>query len=302
VQFNRVVCGQENIDMSNVCNVDAEPTVFVPTTEELTALVKHWVNRAIEDEYFIFWGQCFGNSDLRRIDRDWNRVNEIAKVIGEQATDSAVEEALLSASQDFNRNHWIVFWYGNTEEKNVYQNEGGQALDGFEDGAASNLASKVVERVFREGSTKQQMMLLKEELKRYSVRLNRLKSGPHNIIKLFEIDFPMEVKRLVLAIGVEDPDPVSERNTFFKAVSLEQGKAILSALDLVAARGENVLEELVADPGHLMKSAGLDRLAARMSKNVRFSILPFKSALLCASGTVVVPVVHYLSAELRATT
>ena len=51
---------------------------FVPTPDELAVLVKHWVNKAFDDEYFIFWGQCFGSSDLRYIHHDWKRVNEIA--------------------------------------------------------------------------------------------------------------------------------------------------------------------------------------------------------------------------------
>ena len=40
---------------------------FVPSPDELAVLVKHWVNEAIDDEYFLFWGQCFGSSDLQRI-------------------------------------------------------------------------------------------------------------------------------------------------------------------------------------------------------------------------------------------
>jgi len=65
----------------------------VPTHGELIQLVKYWVSKAIGDEYFIFSGQCFGSSDLRRLDFDWNRVNEIAQVLGEAETDKAVKEA-----------------------------------------------------------------------------------------------------------------------------------------------------------------------------------------------------------------
>ena len=60
---------------------------FVPTHGELIQLVKYWVTEAIDDEYFIFAGQCFSSSDFRRIDSDWNRVNEIAKILGEEQTD-----------------------------------------------------------------------------------------------------------------------------------------------------------------------------------------------------------------------
>jgi hypothetical protein len=286
--------------MSNICNVsqnNAQPTILVLTPEELTALVKHWVKLAIDDEYFIFWGQCFGNSDLRRIDRDWQRVNEIARVLGEQGTATAIEEAFLQTFQDFDRNYWIVFRYGTDEEQNSYQHAGGQAFDEFEDGIASNLASKVVERVFRDGPAEQQMKLLKEELKRYSVKLSRFKTGPHHIIEIFGIDFPIEIKQIVLKAGVEDPDHDPQHNTFFKMVTLEQGKAILYALDDVAAKGEDALEELVAGPGYFVNAAGLDSLMTKPGKTVRFSILPFKIATLSSSGTLIVPIVHYLNTE-----
>jgi len=35
-----------------------ETAGFVPTRDELVELVKYWVTKAIDDNYFIFWGQC----------------------------------------------------------------------------------------------------------------------------------------------------------------------------------------------------------------------------------------------------
>ena len=63
-----------------------KPICFVPTPDELAVLVKHWVNSAIDDEYSVFWGQCFGSSDLWDIHLDWKRVNEIAAILGDKAT------------------------------------------------------------------------------------------------------------------------------------------------------------------------------------------------------------------------
>jgi hypothetical protein len=57
------------------------------TKDEVIHLVKYWVKKAIDDRYFIFWGQCFGSSDLRRIDFDWQRVDEIAQILGKEETD-----------------------------------------------------------------------------------------------------------------------------------------------------------------------------------------------------------------------
>jgi hypothetical protein len=231
--------------------------LFVPTPDELAVLVKHCVNGAIDDEYFLFWGQCFGSSDLWDIHLDWKRVNEIAEVLGDEATHTAVEEAYQDAAQDFDRNHWIVFRYGTREEQDAYQEMGGQFLEEFEDGVAERLASQVVKRVFREGPEKKQMSLLKTELKRYSTKLQRLKSGPRHIINIFSISFPAEVKQLVLSIGIKDAGPNSS-NTFFKSLTLEQGKAILAALDETARKGESALKELVAESEHFVHASGLN--------------------------------------------
>jgi len=228
---------------------------FGLTPDELAVLVKHWVNKAIDDEYLIFWGQCFGSSDLWDIHLDWKRVNEISDVLGDEATRKAVEEAYQQAAQDFDHNHWIVFRYGTREEQDAYQEMGGQFLEEFEDGAADRLASQVVKRVFREGPEKKQISLLKTELKRHSTTLNHLKSGPRHIIELFGVRFPAEVKRLVLSIGIEDAGPNSP-NTFFKSLTLEQGKATLAALDETARKGESALKELVAESEHFVHASG----------------------------------------------
>jgi len=225
-----------------------QPICFVATPDELIVLVKHWVNRAIKDRYFLFWGQCFGSSDLRRIDLDWKRVNEIAKVLGDELTRTAVEEAYQQAAQHYDRNDWIVFLFGTQEEEEAYQNIGGQFLEEFPEGVADRLASQVAARVFREGPEKKQMSLLKTELKRHSTKFCRLKNDAGHIVEIFGIIFPSEIKSLILSTGIDDPEPNPRSNTFFKAITLEQGKAILAALDEAARKGEGALRELVAEP------------------------------------------------------
>jgi hypothetical protein len=152
--------------LGEVTNVPQRPIGFVPTPDELAVLVKHWVNQAIDDEYFIFWGQCFTVSDLDHIDFDWNRVHEIEKMLGHEATRTAIEEAYSQAAQDYDRNHWIVFRYGTTEEQAAYQEVVRQCVENCQDDLADTLASKVVKRVLREGTAEQQTSLLKEELNR----------------------------------------------------------------------------------------------------------------------------------------
>jgi hypothetical protein len=238
------ICDQSVDEVTNVAS--QQPISFVPTPDELAVLAKHWVNEAINDEYFIFWGQCFGLSDLDQIDSDWGRVNEIGKMLGHEATRTAIEEAYSQAAQDYDRNHWIVFRYGKHEERAAYQEVVKQCCEESQDGLADRLASQVVKRIFREGTAEQQTSLLQEELKRYSTKLNHFKTGPHHIVEIFGIHFPAEVKRLVSSIGIEDPEPNPRDNTFFKTLTLEQGKLILAALDETAQKGEGALQELVS--------------------------------------------------------
>jgi hypothetical protein len=154
-----------------------ESTGFVPTQGELMHLVKYWVRKAIADEYFIFWGQCVGGSDLRRIDFDWTRVNEIAQILGQAETDRAVMKAYEEAAQDFEQSNWIVFRYGTREERTFYQDNGGQCFSDFERGVVEETACKVVQRVFREGAPEQQQALIKDELACYARKLFSYKRG-----------------------------------------------------------------------------------------------------------------------------
>jgi hypothetical protein len=225
-------------------------TDFVPTQDELIHLVKHWVREAIDDRYFIFWGQCFGSSDLRRIDLDWQRVNEIAQILGEAETDKAVKKAYEEAAKDFKQSDWIVFRYGTQEERTSYQSNGGQGLRDFEPGVAEEIASKVVQRVFRDGTPEQQQALIKDELARYAQKLRGYKRGPHHIVEVFGIYFPAELRRLITSVGVADPDP--QPNSFFGTLSIEQGKALLAKLDEAAKKGEGGLKALVT--GHEERS------------------------------------------------
>jgi hypothetical protein len=220
-----------------------EMTDFVPTQAELIHLVKYWVREAIDDRYFIFWGQCFGSSDLRRIDLGWQRVKEIAQVLGEAETDKAVKEAYEEAAQDFKQSDWVVFRYGTQEERTLYQGNGGQGLSDFECGVAEEIACKVVQRVFRDGAPEQQQALIKDELARYARKLRVYKRGPQHVVEVFGIYFPGELRRLIASIGVADPDP--QPNGFFGTLSIEQGKALLAKLDEIAKKGEGALKALV---------------------------------------------------------
>jgi hypothetical protein len=204
------------------------PIALVPTPDELAQLVKYRAAKAIEDEFLIFWGQCCGGSDSRRIDAYWGRVNEIGKILGKAETGKAIAEAYEEAAQRGDANAWIVFRYGNAEEARAYEDAGGQCFLDFEPGVAEDIASKVIERVFCEGSPANQEALLKEELRRCAGKLKA--KYPHHIIEIFGTFFPSSLKPLVLSAGIGDPDPGENTYTFFKDLTIEEGKAILAVL------------------------------------------------------------------------
>jgi hypothetical protein len=205
---------------------------FVPTPDELAQLVKYRAAEAIEDEFLIFWGKACSGSDSRRIEAYWGRVNEIGKILGKAETGKAIAVAYEEAAQRGDANAWIVFRYGNAEEARAYEDAGGQCFLDFEPGVAEDIASKVIERVFREGSPANQEALLKEELRRCAGKLKA--KYPHHIIEIFGTFFPSSLKPLVLSAGIGDPDPGENTNTFFKDLTIEEGKAILAMLKKAA--------------------------------------------------------------------
>jgi hypothetical protein len=210
---------------------------FVPMPLELAQLVKHWAAEAISDQFMIFWSQCCGGSDWQQINSYWGRVDEIGKILGKEGTEKAIAAAYEEAAQRGDANDWIVFRYGTSEEARAYADEGGQCFLDFEPGVAEEIASKVIERVFRDGSPAQQEALLKEELRRCAGRLKA--KYPHHIIEIFGVRFPSTLKPLVLGAGVADPDPGPNTNTFFKGLTIEQGKAVLAALKKAARASGN---------------------------------------------------------------
>ena len=71
----------------------------------------------------------------------------------------------------------------------------------------------------------------------------------------------------------------------------------MAALDETARKGESALKELVAESEHFVNALGLDCLTVERAKQVRFSILPFKTATLANSCVVILPVIHYMNAD-----
>jgi hypothetical protein len=209
--------------------------------------VKHWVKKAIKDEYFIFWGQCFGTFDLDDIYSDWNRVDQIAQILVSEETDRAITEAYEKAAQRYERSDWVVFRYGNEQEQKSYQDKGGQAFSDFKCGEAEEIACKVMQRVFRDGTPEQQQALLKDELARYAKKLSSYKPGRGHIAEIFGIYFPSELRPFIVSAGIVDPCPNSgpDTNSDFGTPKIKQGEVLLVMLDETAKKGEDALRALV---------------------------------------------------------
>jgi hypothetical protein len=218
-------------------------SAFVPTQDELMQLVNYWTKKAIADEYFVFYGQCYGGSDLRRIDFAWNRVNEIAQVLGKEHTDEAVKKTHEETAQKFDpQSDWIVFRYGTVAEQTAYQDAGGQLLENFEPGVAEDMARKVMQRVLRDGEPEKQEALLKDRLIYYATKLNGYISGSRYIVEVSEVTFPVGVLPL-LNTGICDNTLDLRRNWYFNALDFDRRKSFLTKLDEIS-NDESALKSL----------------------------------------------------------
>ena len=232
---------------------------FVATESELIILVKEWTKRVIRDQYWWFIAAFNGLREVYAAIEKWQRVHEIGRTLGDELTRQAVDEAIAEEAQNFDRNAWIVFHYGN-EDEHLQFNATRIGEVEFDPVPAAAVAAKVVERVFRDSSPEDQEALLKEELRRYATKLERFiaarsSGGDYErylTVELFGINFPAALKMLVSSTGAGDPDPNPENEMIFNAhfrytsLSLDQGKKILRALD---AQGEDWLRALIGQQG-----------------------------------------------------
>jgi hypothetical protein len=232
-----------NTDAQHSTNANGKEIIgFVPTKGELIHLAKYWVGKAIDDDYFIFWGQCYGSSDFRRIDFYWERVNEIAQILGKEETDKAVTKAYEETALEYEREDWIVCRYGTNDERRAYQDRGGQCLSDFAPGEAEQIAQRVVQRVFREGTSEEQQALLRDELSRYAKRLYSYNRG-RDVVEIFGICFPRQLRSLIPSKGVDVANP--QPNETVRTINIERGKAFVAMLDEAAKKGEGALKALV---------------------------------------------------------
>jgi hypothetical protein len=87
----------------------AEVLNFAPTRYELIQLVKHWATILIDNQFDCYLYQQPSSSGSRREAFARLRINQIATVLGEEAVEKAINEALSPRV-------WSIFKNGTKEE------------------------------------------------------------------------------------------------------------------------------------------------------------------------------------------
>lgn len=95
---------------------------YISDREELIELLKYWVECALDMDFFIHWGSCFGSSDLRESDHAWLKVDQIAHILGHDG-DAAVGEAMGEFKLKVGKRTWAMFRSGDRDLQEIVQGE-----------------------------------------------------------------------------------------------------------------------------------------------------------------------------------
>ena len=89
---------------------------FAPTRHELLQLVRYWVQKSLEIDYFFFLYGISGSDEIRVEPHAWRRVHRIAEVLGKKAVQKAVDEAREMFGRNQDPRLWHIFVHGSEEE------------------------------------------------------------------------------------------------------------------------------------------------------------------------------------------
>jgi hypothetical protein len=90
---------------------------------EVIQLVKYWASIRIDIRFDWFVDQCVGSSDIRLESFSGRRIATIAKVLGDDATSDAVQQAYAEFAKNIDTSIWNVFLNGTPEERSALQEE-----------------------------------------------------------------------------------------------------------------------------------------------------------------------------------
>jgi hypothetical protein len=121
------VYGNDNFTLGYIDEVNGPGAVEMPgvvaTKHELIQLVKYWASIRIDIRFDWFVDQCVGSSDIRLESFSGRRIATIAKVLGDDATSDAVQQAYAEFAKNIDTSIWNVFLNGTPEERSALQEE-----------------------------------------------------------------------------------------------------------------------------------------------------------------------------------
>ena len=94
----------------------AEVPEFVPTTHELTELVRYWAGVRLGRALTFFDTGTIGSTDTRRMDFAGRRIKRVADLIGKARVDAILDEVEQGVRSDYDAKTWGIFQRGNQGE------------------------------------------------------------------------------------------------------------------------------------------------------------------------------------------
>ena len=96
---------------------------FTPTRHELIQLVKYWAEVEIDLSYFMFVHNTTGSDWLRKRSFAGHRIGRIAKIIGKDEVNKAVDEVYAKFGEKQDKRYWDIFTSGTSEQWDEIQEE-----------------------------------------------------------------------------------------------------------------------------------------------------------------------------------
>jgi hypothetical protein len=108
--------------VSEVNGEDAEELHgLVPTRRELCVLVKYWMTKVIDYDFWLFCYHQTSSSGSRRSAFGSRRIDRIAAFLGEDGVKRAIDEAYEEFGRQHNSEAWRIFLHGTEEELRAFR-------------------------------------------------------------------------------------------------------------------------------------------------------------------------------------
>ena len=106
---------------------------FMVTEEELCMLVKFWKKEHLDHAFFQFRYAQYGSDWRRREALAEYRVWRISKVLGNEKTAEAIDEAYKEFSESVDAEEWRIFRHGSPVERTTLQERVQEEMNRWEE-------------------------------------------------------------------------------------------------------------------------------------------------------------------------